>query len=331
MNPAKFTAIDYINFLIATQTGYSCSEAERVQPEKEGAASHDAINRLLQRQEPDPDQLWQEAQPLVERSNGILVVDDTVLDKFYAKQMELVQWQWSGRHGRVVKGINLTTLLWSDGDKHIPSDYRLYDKAVDGKSKNDHCREMLSVAKQRGFEPECVTFDGWFSSLANLKHIRELGWRWLTRLKSNRLVNPDGRGNRPLKQLEISPTGTKVHLKGYGFIKVFKIVAPDGSIDYWASNDLGMGELKRLQYAEWEWLIELYHRGLKQCCGVDKSQVRSAKGQRNHIGFAIRAFLRLEQRFYLTGFSWYETKRQIIRQAVRDYLAKPWLTLLPTA
>ena len=190
---------------------------------------------------------------------------------------------------------------------------------------------MLEIAKQRGFEPECVTFDSWFSSLANLKHIRQLGWVWLTRLKRNRLVNPDGRGNCPLQQLELAATGTKVHLKGYGFIKVFKIVAQDGSIDYWATNDLGMGELKRLQFAEWEWLIELYHRGLKQCCGVDKAQVRSATGQRNHIGFAIRAFLRLEKHFYDTGVSWYQAKRQIVRHAVRDYLAQPWLTLHSTA
>ena len=159
MTPPKFSAIDYINFLIGTQTSYSCVEAERVQPEGEDAASHDAINRLLKREQPDPEQLWQEAQSLVELGGGILVVDETVLDKFYAKRMELVRWQWSGRHGRVVKGISLTTLLWSAGDKHIPSDYRIYEKAVDGKTKNDYCRDMLEIAKQRGFEPECVTFD----------------------------------------------------------------------------------------------------------------------------------------------------------------------------
>ena len=331
MNPPKFSAIEYINFLIGTQTGYSCSEAERVQPDSADAARHDAINRLLNRAKPDPEQLWQEAQALVKRTSGVLVVDDTVLDKFYANKMELVTWQWSGRHARVVKGINLTTLLWSDGDKHIPCDYRIYDKAVDGKSKNDHCREMLDVAKHRGFAPACVIFDSWFSSLANLKHIHQLDWVWLTRLKRNRLVNPDGRGNRPIHKVELSATGTKVHLKGYGFIQVVKLVAPNGSIDYWATNDLSMTELRRLQFAEWEWLIELYHRGLKQCCGVDKAQVRSAKAQRNHIGFAIRAFLRLEKHFYETGVSWYQATREIIRQAVRDYLAQPWLTLCSTA
>lgn len=83
-------------------------------------------------------------------------------------------------------------------------------------------------------------------------------------------------GNRPMGEVEISPTGTVVHLKSYGLIKVFKIVAPDGDIDYWATNDLVMNHLLRLQWAEYEWSIEEYHRGLKQCCGVDKCFVRSA-------------------------------------------------------
>ena len=36
--------------------------------------------------------------------------------------MELVTRQWSGKHGRVVQGINLITLLWTEGDRHIPLD-----------------------------------------------------------------------------------------------------------------------------------------------------------------------------------------------------------------
>jgi putative transposase len=63
--------------------------------------------------------------------------------------------------------------------------------------------------------------------------------------------------------------------------------------------------------------IENYHRGLKQCCGVERAQVRAARAQRNHIGLAIRAFLRLEHHFDTTGVSWYEAKARIIRGAVR--------------
>lgn len=331
MNPPKYTAIEYINFLIATQKAYSCSEAERVQPTTGAAAAHDSINRLLHRLDPDPNELWLEAKSYVSLEQGILVIDDPMLDKWYAKHMELVSRQWSGKHKRIIQGINLTSLLWSDGDKHIPCDYRLYEKVVDGATKNDHFRAMLTQALQRGFNPRCVAFDSWFSALANLKLIASYGWIWLTRLKRNRLVNSDRTGNRPIGEVAIADPGTVVHLKGYGFIRVFKIVAPDGDIDYWATNDLTMSKEQRQQWSEFEWSIEEYHRGLKQCCGVEKAQVRSARAQRNHIGLALRAFLRLEIHWFNTGISWYESTVSIVREAVRSYLADPWLTLPPTA
>ena len=331
MNPPKYQAIDYINFLIASQKAYSCCEAERVHPGSERSPAHDAINRLLHRHEPSSKELWQEAEPYIELNHGVLVLDDTMVDKLYAQRMDLVSRQWSGKHKRVVKGINLTTLLWSDGDKHIPCDYRLYEKAVDGATKNDHFRAMLTTAHERGFRPECVAFDSWFSALANLKLIDRYGWRWLTRLKRNRLVNPDRSGNRAISEIDIGAQGRIVHLKDYDMIRVFKIVAPDGDIDYWATNDLKMDELQRLKWADCEWSIEEYHRGLKQCCGVERAQVHSSRAQRHHIGFAIRAFLRLEMHWFTTGVSWYEAKLRIIRDAVRSYLAAPTITLLPTA
>lgn len=104
--------------------------------------------------------------------------------------------------------------------------------------------------------PRSVWFKGsWYSSLENLKLICGYGWIWLTRLHRNRHVNLDNRGNRPVSEVDISPTGTVVHLKGYGFVKVFKMVAPDGDIDYWATNNLKLGELQRLQWAEFAWTI----------------------------------------------------------------------------
>jgi len=331
MNPPKVNEYDYINFLIATQKAYSCVEAERVQPETANSPAHDAITRLLYRMEPSAAALWNEAQQYVSLAAGILVVDDSTLDKFYAEKMELVTRHWSGKHGRVVQGINLISLLWTEGDCHITLDYRFYEKSVDGATKNDHFRSMLDMAKARGFDPECVVFDSWYSSLDNLKLIRRYEWIWLTRFKRNRHVNPDGKGNRTLSKVDITATGSVVHLKGYGFVKVFKIVTSNGDIDYWATNDLNLGELQRLQLAQFAWAIEEYHRGLKQCCGAERAQVRSSRAQRNHIGLSIRAFLRLELNWFATGISWYEAKLGIVRDAVRAYLAAPRFSLAPTA
>lgn len=331
MNPPKIDATDYINFLIATPRTYTCTEAERVQPTNALAPAHDAFTRLLQRLEPDPATLWAEAQPQVVRTTGILVLDDSTLDKLYAHKIELVSRHWSGKHQGIVNGINLVTLLWSDGERHIPCDYRLYAKASDGATKNDHFRAMLATAQARGFQPRCVAFDSWYGSLDNLKHIRNYGWTWLTQLKSNRLVDPDGHGNQPVRVVPLTEYGTVVHLKGYGMVKVFKIVASNGDIAYWATNDLSLTDLQRLQYSEWAWAIETYHRGIKQFCGVERCQARTARAQRNHIGLALRAFLRLEAYCFRQGISWFEAKTAIIREAVRTYLTAPLYTLIPTA
>jgi putative transposase len=323
MNQAKVTDLDYINFLVASPLVFSCTEAARVQPAGPRRAAHDSLTRLLSRLAPDPTPLWNEAKQHVILHDGLLIVDDSTLDKPYAHKIELVHRHWSGKHHRVVAGINLVTLLWSDGTHAIPCDYRLFDKPVDGLTKNAHFRAMLKTAHERGFRPRLVAFDSWYSSLENLKTVRSFDWHWLTRLKSNRQVNPDGRGNRALAECDISADGTVVHLKGYGMIQVFRIDTPDGDTEYWATDLLRMTPMAREVEAGKVWTIEVYHRGLKQFCGVERCQARSGRAQRNHIGWALRAFLRLEHHRLMTGTSWFETKMGIIRSALQYYLSQP--------
>jgi putative transposase len=331
MNPPKCSDQDYINFLIATPRQVSATEAARVQPEAEEAPAHDAFTRLLHRLEPDAQTLWQEASSQVSLRQGILVIDDSTLDKPYAKKIELVVRHWSGKHHAVVSGINLITLLWTDGDRHVPCDYRIFDKKKDSLTKNDHFSAMLKEARKRGFQPQCVVFDSWYSGLPNLKLIRSFDWLWLTRLKSNRKVNPDREGLRPVSEVEIGEGGKVVWLEGYGLIRVFKIVATDGDIELWATNKVGMSDLERVKWAGFAWTIENYHRGLKQFCLIERAQVRSRRAWRNHISCCLRAFLRLESHCYHTGISWFEAKTAIIREAVRNYIANPLYSLIPTA
>lgn len=331
MNPPKCDELDYIHFLIAAQKVFSSMEASKTHPATENVPAHDAYTRLLQRLPPDSQALWQEVQGCVETQGGVLIIDDTTLDKPYASKMGLVTQHWSGKHGRVVRGINLISLVRVNGGSCLPCDFRLYNKAQDGLTKNDHFRQMIKIANERGFHPELVAFDSWYASLENLKLLRRQRWDWLTQLPSNRQVSIDRSGNRAIREILIPAAGRAVHLKGYGWIKVFKTVGTNGDFEYWATSKLDMSLQQAAFYALDAWQAEVYHRGLKQCTGVERAQFRLEISQRNHIGLAIRAFVRLELHRLRTEASWYETKASIIRSAIRAYLAHPTVTLRSTA
>src|SRR5947209_6716492 len=175
MNARRCTLENFIDFMVGSPGPVSCTEAARVQPKSPFAPAHDSFTRLLRDQEPDPEDLWREAEPLVRGRRGRLVIDDSTLDKPYAKKIDLVTRHWSGKHHKTVRGINVITLLWTDGDLKIPVDYRVFDTA-DGKTKHDHFWEMMLMAKGRDFAPEYVLFDNWYASLENLKQVRDFGW-----------------------------------------------------------------------------------------------------------------------------------------------------------
>ncbi len=80
------------HYQIASPDRYTCTAAARCQPEVVRAPAHDAFTRLLQRQPGDTAELWQEAQPWVPRAGCL--VDDTTLDKPYAREIEHVALEW---------------------------------------------------------------------------------------------------------------------------------------------------------------------------------------------------------------------------------------------
>lgn len=83
MYAPKVTGNDYVQFLIAAQRVYTCTEAARCA----SLTSHDAHARLfntslfntrhLTRLPPDTAALWQEVEPLIDKRRGLLVVSDT--------------------------------------------------------------------------------------------------------------------------------------------------------------------------------------------------------------------------------------------------------------
>jgi hypothetical protein len=231
-----------------------------------------------------------------------------------------------------VGGINLITLLWTDGTRVVRVYYRVFEKDTDGKTKNDHFAEMLLEAHKRGFDPQFVCFDSWYSSVDNLKLIRALGWHFLTRLKSNRQIRVSGGSLQAVSEAGLcGGDGTLCWLKGFGEIKVFRVRVTDDASEYWATSLQQMTEREREREAKSAWRIEMYHRALKQQCLIERAQCRRLRPVLNHIGLCIRAFVRLESHCYQEKISWIEAKTSIIRDAVRAYLADPRYLLFPTA
>ncbi len=52
--------------------------------------AHDAFTRLLSRLEPDAETLWREAKTQIDFNSGILVLDDSTLEKPYSEFNALV-------------------------------------------------------------------------------------------------------------------------------------------------------------------------------------------------------------------------------------------------
>ena len=230
--------------------------------------SHDSISRWLASSKVQRKDLWEVARREIAERSGILVFDDVVIDKSRSQKMELVNWQYSGVEHGVVKGIGVVNALWqTNKDEYTPVDYHIRNPPEDGKTKNSHFVDMLSSAKARGLEPEMVVADSWYSSLDNLKSIRSHGWDWVMGLKSNRLVN---KPHVQLARLDIPDEGLKVHLKGYGWIKVFRFVGKNGRTDYIGSSRLDLDREAVKTYFERRWSVEVMHRELKQTCGFSR-------------------------------------------------------------
>lgn len=307
----------YSTFLLANQNRYSGLEL----PKTVTGIAHDSVSRWLSKFDSKPQELWNQVKDLVSPKNGCLVVDDTTLDKRYSKENELAKKQYSGNVHGLVNGINLVNLLWTDLERIVPVDYRIYQKETDGKTKNDLLIELLKRAVRRGFSPLYVLFDSWYSSLENLKFIRSKGLKFICNLKSNRIVSCN-RVPMPISDLKLTNKQVKkVWLKGFGHILVCKVVAPNGDSTYLATNDLSLTSYRRFTgHFQQRWNIEEFHRGIKQTTGIEKCYSVKARSQKNHIFAAFVAFVRLEAVRISQSISWYEQKASITRFATENYI-----------
>lgn len=317
MQKQKCSLSLYSSFLIGNQNRYSGVELSKVSNDM----AHDAVSRWLMKFTFKPQELWNQVKDLVDPKAGYLVIDDTTLDKRYSRENELAKLQYSGDEHGLINGINLVNLLWSDLEKCVPVDYRIYQKETDGKTKNDLFLELLKKALKRGFSPLYVLFDSWYSSIDNLKFIRSQKLKFICNLKSNRIVSC----NRV--QMSISDLGLaekqviKVWLKGFGQVLICKVVATNGDITYLATNDLSLTDYNEFtNHFQQRWNIEEFHRGIKQTTGIEKCYSIKARSQKTHIFAAFVAFVRLEAIRISESISWYEQKAAITRFATANYI-----------
>lgn len=287
--------------------------------------SHDSVNRFLLRECYEPLDLFNEAKKLLNLIGGTLNVDDSTLDKPYSHQMELVTHVWSGKHHRVVKGLNLITLYYTDPQgRSLPVNYRVYDK-TENKTKNGYFLDMLAQVLEWGLQPDFMTGDSWYSCVNNLKTVKNHRMGFLFAIESNRRVSLEKGSWVQVQTLTIPEDGLMVWLREFGEVKLFRtqlkdqlrhyvVYLPEADFDNFDQTDFQ-------KQHDRHWQIEQYHRMIKQVCNIEKFQVRGKIPILNHIFSALCGYVHL-QKMQLTEVisNAYQWQRDLYKDVVAAFV-----------
>ena len=144
---------------------------------------------------------------------------------------------------------------------------------------------FVNAVDQKQIKARTLLFDGWYASAEPLKLIHRRNRIFFTTLKSNRLVSlSKEQGYIHLEEMEWRADrvahGVVVKLKEVPFkVRLFKLVAPDGDIDWVMTNDLA--ETMTAQVAEESsdvrWQVELVFKAWKS--GLHLATVTSTTKQ----------------------------------------------------
>ncbi len=327
----------YIEYLISTPINYTCTNlADHLE-----GVSHDAISDYLRRDKLTGRSVWELVEPLLKDSEAAyLIVDDSMQNKQYSRQIELVKKQYSGAEHGLVRGIGVVNLVHSDGTECYPVDYRIYAPEADGKTKNDHFREMLLKAKNdKQLQARTVLFDSWYASVDNLNLLVRLDLWFVTTLKDNRLVSlSKEQGYVHLQAIDWTPQrlqhGISIKLKEVPFrVQLFKLVAPDGDIDWVITNHpegtFTTSDIQDENAVRWQ--IEQLHRELKQLTGSEKCECRKSRSQRNHLACCYHAWLSLKVKALQLNKTLYAIFRDLFSDYLRAELRHPRIPAFLTA
>lgn len=289
-------ASDYIVYLLSEVGKSSCVRGGHV-PE----ISHDEVNRFLANSNFNGKALFEKSKEALKLEGGVLSMDDTVIDKPYSQPdaSELIGFFRSGLHHKSVKGINLIVLNYTDTEGvSLPVNWWLYRKR-DNKTKNDYFQDMVKEVLNWGLRPAWVTADSWYSSIENLKFLRNKEVGFMMGPEKNRLISTIAHHYEPVGEATIGEDGLHTHLKGFDFVKVFQTVDTEGHERYYAlygnqqNPAVGVNRLIFHGLRQKHWHIEQAFRAVKQLVQAGHFFVRRTAAIQTHLFCVLRALQRL--------------------------------------
>ena len=277
------------------------------------SASHDRLTRMLHGRWSGQTLFDLALRILFAVADGSLILDDTVVEKPYARLLGEAAWVWSNKQQKVVFGVSVVLLVWTDGEVRIPVGYRVWHKG--GPSKVDLALELLSYARNRlKCQPQFVLFDSWYPAKRLLKRLKDYGRYFVCQLKKSRLFE-----GVALHAYRPHPYW---HAIGYlsGGLKVLVV---RHRRKYYVTNRLTLtAQEVRAQYRKRQEVEEVIRvlksqLGLEACQvgyrrrGADPAQPRP-RAQAHHIALGLVAYLVVERERLDHGVSWRKFKRRLI-------------------
>ena len=282
------------------------------------SASHDQLTRMLQGPWSGHILLNLALRALFTVAGGVLIVDDTVIEKPYARLLGEAAWGWSSQQRKVVFGVSVVLLVWTDGQVRIPLAFRLWHKG--GPSKFDLALELLSYARNRlRCKPQFVLFDSWYPSKKLLKRMRDYGWYFVCQRKKNRSF--EGRALHAYLQ---QPYWHAVGALSGGL----KVLVVRYRRKYYATNRLSLSakEVRTLYRKRQE--VEEVIRVLKSQRNLEACQTGyrrpgteqlhpPARAQEHHIALCLVAYLIVECERFTRALTWRQLKQYLILNGVQ--------------
>src|SRR5574341_2277466 len=309
----------YSDYLISafgqtTGTGLAALLAEQI--------SHDRVQRGLASEKRTSADLWRVVKPHVrqiESAEGVMIVDDSIAEKPYTDENEIICWHYDHSKDRLVKGINFMTVLYHSHGVSLPVGFTLiaktefYRDQKDGKEKrrspvgkNAYYRQMVAQAAANQIPFKYVLNDVWFAAAENMMFVKHTVRKdFIMPIKTNRKValswvdKQQGRYVR-VDTLALEPNAVReVYLESVDFplLLVKQVfVNGDGStgVQYLVTSDTTLTYDDLVTIYRKRWNVEPYHKSLKQNASLEKSPTQTVTTPSNHLFAALCAYIKLE-------------------------------------